>query len=41
MKNVLEAVENAVDEVDHLNGDGVPKVLKPTMLGLIEGRRAR
>ena len=41
MRNGSKAVESAVEEVDHLDADGVPKILKPMMLGLIEGRRAR
>ena len=35
----LEAVESAVEEVHQWSGDGIPKILKPTMLRLRETRR--
>ena len=41
MRNGSEAVESVVEEVDHIDGDGVPNFLNPTMPRLIEGRRAR
>ena len=40
-RNGSEAVESAIEEVDHLDGDGVPQILKPTVPRLIEGRREK
>ena len=37
MRNGSKSVESAVEKVNHLDGDGVPKLVKPTIPRLIEG----